>query len=256
MKLSLVQTDIIWTDKSANLAKTEKIIRELSGKTDLVILPEMFTTGFCTNRLDLAEDMKGETVQSLCRWAVKYHLAITGSFIATEEGKFFNRAFFAFPDGSIQTADKRHLFSYGHEDHYFSAGNKRLIVNYKDFNIYVLVCYDLRFPVWSRNVSNEYDLLLYVSNFPLSRMQAWDILLPARAVENQAYVCGLNRVGKDGMNIDYSGHSALYNFKGQKITTFNDYENSVKTVEISKSDLENYRSKYAVWRDADQFRIL
>ena len=255
MNISLIQTDIIWADKKANLQKTEEKIAILSGKTDLVVLPEMFSTGFCTDRIDLAETMQGLTVQTLIFWAQKYNLAITGSFIAEENGAIYNRAFFVFPNGRIETADKRHLFSLGGEDEIFTAGNEKLIVNYKGFNVCVLVCYDVRFPVWSRNVNNEYDLLVYVANFPHVRMDAWDALLKARAIENQSYVCGVNRVGEDGMNIAYSGHSVLLDFKGNEILNFFENEENIKSAEIKKNTLENFRNKYAFWKDADKFEI-
>ena len=255
MNISLIQTDIIWADKKANLQKTEEKIAILSGKTDLVVLPEMFSTGFCTDRIDLAETMQGLTVQTLIFWAQKYNLAITGSFIAEENGAIYNRAFFVFPNGRIETADKRHLFSLGGEDKIFTAGNEKLIVNYKGFNVCVLVCYDVRFPVWSRNVNNEYDLLVYVANFPHVRMDAWDALLKARAIENQSYVCGVNRVGEDGMNIAYSGHSVLLDFKGNEILNFFENEENIKSAEIKKNTLENFRNKYAFWKDADKFEI-
>lgn len=256
MIVSLCQTDIVWADKKANLINIEKELETLTGKTDLVVLPEMFTTGFCTDRLELAETMDGETVQTLIRWAKAYKLAITGSFIASEDDKIYNRAFFVKPDGEIHTADKRHLFSVGGEDRFFSAGDKRLIVNYNGFNICVLVCYDVRFPVWSRNVNNEYDLLIYTANFPHARMDAWDALLRARAIENQAYVCGLNRVGVDGADISYSGHSVMLDFKGKKICGFDENEENLKTVEIHKEPLEKFREKYAFWKDADRFEII
>lgn len=255
MNISLIQTDIIWADKKANLQKTEEKIAILSGKSDLVVLPEMFTTGFCTDRIDLAETMEDETVKTLILWAKKYNLAFTGSFIAKENDYISNRTFFVFQDGRIETADKRHLFSVGDEDKIFKSGNKKLIVNYKGFNICTLICYDVRFPVWSRNVNNEYDLLIYVANFPHVRMNAWDTLLKARAVENQAYVCGVNRVGVDGMNIAYSGHSVLLDFKGDEILKFAENEESTENAHIEKDTLENFRNKYAFWKDADEFEI-
>lgn len=256
MKVSLIQTNIFWADIKANLINIEKELVTLAGKTDLVVLPEMFTTGFCTDRLELAETMDGETVQTLIRWAKEYNLAITGSFIVCENNKIYNRAFFVNPDGEIQYADKRHLFSVGGEDRFFSAGDKRLIVNYGGFNICVLVCYDIRFPVWARNVSNVYDLLLYVASFPHKRIDAWDALLKARAIENQAYVCGVNRVGEDGANIAYSGHSVMLDFKGKELAGFSEYEENVKTVEIHKEPLDKFREKYAFWKDADRFEII
>ena len=255
MRISLVQNSIVWADKAANLQKTAEQLATLAGRTDLVVLPEMFTTGFCVGNLELAETMDGETVQSLRKWAAEYQLAITGSFIATENGKFYNRAFFVFPSGEIQTADKRHLFSMGGEQNHFSAGDKRLMVNYCGFNICVLVCYDVRFPVWSRNVNNAYDLLIYVANFPQRRISDWDYLLKARAIENQTYLCGLNRVGVDGLGIQYSGHSVLLDYKANPIVDFLENESVTKTVDLDIASLQHYRDKFSVWRDADAFKL-
>ena len=256
MKITLIQDTIHWADKTANLQKTDKQLAELAGKTDLVVLPEMFTTGFCTDQLELAETMEGETVHTLQKWAQTYNLAITGSFIANENDKIFNRGFFVFPDGKIETADKRHLFSIGGEDLYFSTGAKKLIINYCGFNIRLLVCYDVRFPVWARNVNNEYDLLIYVANFPKSRINNWDILLQARAVENQAYVCGVNCVGTDGLGIDYNGHSTLLDFKATPLLSFPENETSIQTYELNREPLLKFREKSAFWKDADKFEII
>ena len=235
MKITLIQDTIHWANKTANLQKTEKQLAELAGKTNLVVLPEMFTTGFCTDQLELAETMEGETVLTLQKWAQTYNLAITGSFIANENDKVFNRGFFVFPDGKIETADKRHLFSIGGEDLHFSAGSKKLIINYCGFNIRLLVCYDVRFPVWSRNRNNEYDLLIYTASFPHARMDAWDALLPARAIENQAFVCGVNRVGVDGENIRYSGHSVLLDYKGKTLLDFQEYSTKLYDASLKQS---------------------
>ena len=256
MKITLIQDTIHWADKTANLQKTDKQLAELAGKTNLVVLPEMFTTGFCTDQLELAETMEGETVRNLQKWAQTYNLAITGSFIANENDKIFNRGFFVFPDGKIETADKRHLFSIGGEDLYFSTGAKKLIINYCGFNIRLLVCYDVRFPVWARNVNNEYDLLIYVANFPKSRINNWDILLQARAVENQAYVCGVNCVGTDGLGIDYNGHSTLLDFKATPLLSFPENETSIQTYELNREPLLKFREKSAFWKDADKFEII
>lgn len=255
MRISLIQDTICWADKAANLKKTAEQLAALAGQTDLVVLPEMFTTGFCVENIDLAETMDGDTVESLRRWALKYRFAIAGSFIATENGKVFNRAFFVFPTGEIHTADKRHLFSMGGEHLHFSAGNKRLLINYCGFNICILVCYDVRFPVWSRNVNNEYDLLVYVANFPQRRISDWDNLLKARAIENQVFVCGVNRVGMDGMGVEYSGHSVLLDFKANQIIGFSENESAVQTSNLNIEPLKDYRQKFAVWRDADKFDI-
>lgn len=255
MKITLVQDIIYWADIKANLQKLEKQVRDLAGKTDLVVLPEMFTTGFCTMQPDLAEGMDGETVRTLKRIAKQYNLALAGSFIAAESGFNYNRGFFVFPDGQFETADKRHLFTIGGEHRYFKAGDKRLIVNYKGFNICLLICYDLRFPVWARNVDNAYDLLIYVANFPKNRIGNWDILLQARAVENQAYVCGVNRVGTDGSGIEYNGHSVLLDYLAQPLLSFNENEMSVQTFELDKAVLDRFRTKSAFWKDADRFVI-
>jgi len=255
MRITLIQDIIFWADKAANIQKVEDQLILLAGKTDLVVLPEMFTTGFCTEKLQLAEKMDGVTVHTLKTWAVKYKMAITGSFIANEDEKIYNRAFFVFPSGEIETADKRHLFSLGGEHEHFTAGDKRLIVNYEGFNILVLVCYDVRFPVWSRNVNAGFDLIIYVANFPQRRIIDWDILLQARAVENQAYVCGVNRVGVDGLGIDYDGHSALLDFKAKPLLNFPENKTSIQTAVITTEPLARYRHKFDVLRDADTFDI-
>ncbi len=255
MRISLVQDNIYWAEKATNLQKTEVQIASLSGKTDLAVLPEMFTTGFCTDQLILAETMDGESVKMLKHWAEKYKMAITGSFIASDNNKYYNRAFFVFPDGKIETSDKRHLFTMGGEQNYFSPGEKRLILDYCGFNIFLLVCYDLRFPVWSRNRNNEYDLLIYVANFPENRIRNWDILLKARAIENQTYVCGVNRIGEDGAGISYNGHSILLDYNAKTLLTFPENETSIQTFEIKIEALEVFRNKFSVWKDADKFEI-
>lgn len=255
MRISLVQDTIFWADKAANLQKVSGQLALLSGETDLVVIPEMFTTGFCTNELHLAETLEGETVKMLKKWAIQFNLAIAGSFIATENDKIYNRAFFVFPSGEFQTADKRHLFSMGDEHLHFSAGDKRMIVNYCGFNICLLVCYDLRFPVWARNVNNEYDLLIYVANFPERRIADWDILLKARAIENQSYVCGVNRIGTDGLGIAYNGHSALLDFKANPLLSFPENNFSIQTTQLTIEPLRLFRQKFAVWKDADGFEI-
>ena len=256
MRISLIQTDIIWANRQANIHNTERVLTTLAGKTDLAVLPEMFTTGFCVDRMDLAETMTGETIQSLKKWASQWNMAITGSFIATENEHIYNRAFFVFPNGSIRTADKRHLFSMGKENEIFTSGNEKLVVNYKGFNIFILVCYDLRFPVWSRNVNNAYDMLIYVANFPHARVHVWDVLLQARALENQAYVCGVNRVGTDNMGLTYSGHSVLLNAKAEALASFQENESGTRTIDISLKKLSEFREKFAVWKDSDNFKIL
>jgi omega-amidase len=255
MRISLIQDSIVWADKVANLEKVGAQIKSLVGETDLVVLPEMFTTGFCTDQLHLAETMEGETVKQLKVWAALYQLAIVGSFIATENDKIYNRSFFVFPTGEIEIADKRHLFSLGGEDKFFSAGDKSLLVNYKGFNIRVIVCYDIRFPVWTRNTDNAYDLLICVANFPQRRISDWDVLLKARALENQVYVCGVNRVGVDGLGIPYSGHSILLDAQAKTLLSFPENESAIETATLSLEALQHYRSKFSVWLDADEFDL-
>lgn len=256
MRITLVQDIIHWADKKTNLAKTEKQLAEVSGTTDLVVLPEMFTTGFCTDQLDLAETIEGETVFKIKDWAQKFNIAIAGSYIATENSRYYNRGFFAFPNGEIEFVDKRHLFSVGGEDKFFSHGENKPIIRYCGFNIRLLVCYDIRFPVWARNIENEYDLLIYVANFPASRVKNWDILLKARAIENQAYVCGVNCTGTDGKGIYYNGHSALLDFKASNLLTFPDDASCILTYDLQIAPLTHFREKSAFWKDADKFEIL
>lgn len=256
MRLSLIQDTIAWADKPANLHRVECQLEQLAGQTDLVVLPEMFTTGFCTDRMDLAEDMQGPTMQAIRQWTAGFGLAVSGSFLAKEHGRYYNRAFLALPDGGMYTADKRHLFEPGGEGRLLSSGDRRLIVPYKGFNICVLVCYDLRFPVWSRNVDNAYDLLIYVANWPAVRANTWSVLLEARAMENLAYVCGVNRIGEGGDGLLYSGGSKVVDAKGDVMLAMPDGQHAVATVELSKDALERVRTKFPVWRDADRFKLL
>jgi predicted amidohydrolase len=254
MKITLIQTDIFWAEKAKNLQKMHENLAQFAGKTDLVVLPEMFSTGFCVERIDLAETMSGETIETLKLWAKKFNFAIAGSFFAKDNNKCFNRAFFVLPNGEIQTADKRHVFSLAKENETITAGNSRLTINYKGVNICLLVCYDIRFPVWSRNVDNAYDLLVYVANFPDKRIDVWDALLPARAIENQAFVCGVNRVGADGNGFAHSGHSAFFDYKGKKTLSFEENAAEEKTIEIDIEKLKDFRTKYPFWKDADKFK--
>jgi len=256
MKISIVQDKIYWADKAANFVAVEKHLSALEGNTDLVVLSELFSTGFCTSLPELAETMEGDTVRWLKDCALKYRIAITGSFMATDAGKNFNRGFFVFPDGRIETADKRHLFSMGGENLHFAAGNKKLLVAYKGFNIQILVCYDLRFPIWARNVDNGYDLLIFVANFPEKRIRNWDILLQARAIENQSYVCGVNCVGNDGAGIAYNGHSVLLDYVATPLLSCPENQTSVLTYELSIEPLQRFRTKSPFWKDADRFNYL
>ena len=255
LSISMVQSHIIWEDKKKNLEYYGKLLRRASGKTDIVILPETFTTGFSMHVEQLADTMDGITIRTIKEWAKIYNLAIVGSFIAQEDRKFFNRSFFVIPDGQIYLYDKRHLFRMAGEDQSFSAGDKLTIVPYKGWNICLQVCYDLRFPVWSRNVRNKYDLLIYVANWPEARKKVWKTLLQARAIENMAYVCGVNRVGDDGKGVVYRGNSMLISPKGDILADAGKRENIIRTCNLNYGDLERLRMKFPVWKDVDVFEL-
>ncbi len=251
LRLSLLQTDIRWEDKTENLSHIETEIRKLAGHTDLAVLPEMCTTGFTMHSRELAESVDGPTLQRLLSLSSASHTALAGSFICREEDAFYNRAFLLTPQGDCHFYDKRHLFRMGGEDRSFSAGINRPVFTYKGWNILLQVCYDLRFPVWSRNRGCEYDLALYVANWPASRIRVWETLLAARSIENQAYVCGVNRVGKDGEGILYNGHSLLFNAKGEPLVSLDQSTETLCTVQIDKDSLLQFREKFPVWKDAD-----
>lgn len=257
MRISLVQTNIIWENKLQNLALLHSKLERLKGKTDLVVLPEMFSTGFTMNSSALAETNEGETIRSLKEWSRTFQVALAGSFIATEKGHYFNRAFFLTPSGEAYYYDKKHLFRMGKEPMAFTAGQAPSpIISYKGWNICLSVCYDLRFPVWLRNQENKYDLLIVVASWPDVRRYAWEILLAARALENQSYVCGVNRIGDDGNGIHHSGQSVLLNARGEKLVEFNDNEENIHTSSIDIEELNKFREKFPAWKDADSFSII
>jgi len=257
MNVTLIQHNIFWEDKQANLLHYERILAELSGKTDLVVLPEMCATGFSMNVDALAESNDGPTLTELSRMASSYGIAITGSFIAKDafSDRAFNRGFFLHPDGNADFRDKRHLFRMGEEASHFLPGNDNSIISYKGWNIRLLVCYDLRFPVWSRNVGNEYDLLLVCANWPESRRKVWSNLLVARALENQCYVCGVNRIGPDGLGLNHAGDSCLIDAYGNALTSIEPGAETVQTASIDLDSLNRFRDKFPVWKDADAFTL-
>lgn len=263
MRVSILQTDIVWEDKQANLRLLHDKLTMLNEDTDLVVLPEMFSTGFSMNSSMLAEPVDGTTIEMLQQWAKEFGVAITGSFIAhdmlRQSGKphCYNRAFFITPEGENHYYDKRHLFRMGSEPEHFMPGkNPRHIIQYRGWNILLLVCYDLRFPVWSRNINNEYDLLIYVANWPESRQSAWDTLLRARAIENQCYVCGVNRIGTDANNISYKGGSVIYSPKAEVMTHVPDNQEGISTSTLDLSALKTFRERFPVWKDADRFKLI
>lgn len=259
IRIALVQTDLHWQDKTANLAMLEEKIWSLKGKVDLIILPEMFPTGFSMAAPKLAEPMN----LTVCKWmkqlSAQTQATITGSAIISEGGKFFNRLLWVNPGGQIEHYDKRHLFRMAKEDETFSPGKILPVFNLKGWNFCPQVCYDLRFPVWSRNGRDDgnagYDIVFYIASWPAARVSAWDALLPARAIENLSYSIGVNRVGIDGNGILYSGHSAAYDFKGEKIADLAESE-EIQIISFSAANLEEYRAKFPAWRDSDSFKIL
>ena len=248
MRITTIQYDIVWEDKVTNLKNLTSKINTI--QSDVIVLPEMFTTGFTMNPKPFAESMTGKTIQWMKEIALTKDLAICGSIIIREEDKYFNRFIWVNPDGTIYHYDKRHLFL--NEDQNYTPGDKKLIIEYRGWKICPLICYDLRFPVWSRN-SEDYDILIYVANWPDKRKQAWRSLLVARAIENQCYVIGVNRVG-EGDGLVYSGGTSLINALGEVQYT-NSHIEEVFTVTLSKYDLDKIRTQLPFLEDKDNFSI-
>jgi len=258
LTITTIQTNLLWEEKSANLRLLEEKIAAIENKTEIVILPEMFTTGFSMNPSAFAETMDGETVEWMKRVSKENGIVLTGSLMIEEEGKYYNRLIWMLPNGEFGYYNKRHLFAYGEEDKHYTAGNKRLIASVKGWKINLQVCYDLRFPVWARQQSSEiapeYDLLIYVANWPERRSHAWKTLLCARAIENQCYVVGVNRVGTDGNNIYHSGNSLVIDPLGQVLYHMAD-EEDINTITLFKAKLDETREKFPFWKDADAFGL-
>jgi omega-amidase len=258
LKVSLIQADLHWEEIDANLGMFEEMIWEIEEETDLIILPEMFTTGFSMNAEQLAEPPGAKTFKWMRQMASQKKAAITGSYIVKDGDDYFNRLYFVYPDGSSEQYDKRHTFNLAGEGEKYTAGEERLIVEYKGWKICPLICYDLRFPVWARsqkkeNELYEYDLLLYVANWPDTRINAWDALLKARAIENHAYCAAVNRIGTDAFPKDYPGHSAIYSFNGDELG-FSGKEEII-TCKLSASHLAEYRERFPFQADGDEFEI-
>ncbi|MEB2776904.1 amidohydrolase [Algoriphagus sp. D3-2-R+10] len=259
LSIALIQTQLYWKDKVANLAMLEEKLWEIEKEVDLIILPEMFPTGFSMDAAELAEPMN----LTICKWmqqmAEQKNATITGSAIIQVDGNYFNRLLWVSPDGMIQHYDKRHLFRMADEDHSFSAGDRLPIFELKGWKICPQVCYDLRFPIWCRNRMIDgqlaYDLIFYIASWPAARVSAWDALLPARAIENLAYSIGVNRVAEDGNGIKYNGHSAAYDYKGNSLGFLGE-EEKFCIVTLDKLALDSYREKFPAWMDSDNFSIL
>jgi predicted amidohydrolase len=258
LRVALVQTDLHWQDKTANLALLEEKIWSLKNTCDLIVLPEMFPTGFSMESAALAEPMNLQVHKWMKQLAAQTGAVITGSAIISEGGNFYNRLLWVAPTGSTQTYDKRHLFRMANEDASFAAGAQLPVFELKGWKICPQICYDLRFPVWARNQwkagEAAYDLLFYVASWPAARVSAWDALLPARAIENLSYSIGVNRVGIDGNQIPYNGHSAVYDFKGEKLLDLGE-QDQVRVISLDSKALEEYRSKFPAWKDADPFTL-
>ncbi len=254
MKIALIQAPLIWENREENRNYFKDKINSIQEEIDLVVLPEMFLTGFTMHPENVAEIMDGETILMLKSLAKSKNTAIAGSLIIRENGKFYNRLVFIFPSGEIRNYDKRHLFSLAGEEKIYTSGNEKLIVEYKGWKICPLICYDLRFPVFSRNVE-DYDLLIYVANWPTQRIQAWDILLKARAVENMCYTVGVNRIGEDGNNHPYSGHSQVVDFLGNYIIEPQTSE-EIFIVDLDKNQMLETRQKLGFLNDKDDFSLL
>ena len=271
--ITLVQSNLIWENKSANLEMFSKKISALNDRMEVLVLPEMFNTGFSMNVVEMAESMEGPTVHWMKKTAAEKKVVLTGSLIVKDGEKYFNRLLWVLPNGTLGVYDKRHLFAYGGEDEPFAPGNKRLIASVKGWRINLLICYDLRFPVWSRqsvplrplgdgtfvkadnvNSQPEYDVLVYVANWPERRVHAWKTLLQARAIENQCYVIGVNRTGQDGKGLNYSGDSMVVDPMGEIIQTASN-EEAIFTCALSLEKLTSVRQKLPFLKDADPFIV-
>lgn len=265
MKVTLIQTHLYWENREKNIAHFNNLIDQIEEETDLIVFPEMFTTGFTMNPAALSEPTDGPTLHWMKKKASEKNAVLTGSVAVKEGLNYFNRLFWVDPHGSVSVYNKRHLFRTAGEDQHYFPGDKRIITQIKDWKICPMICYDLRFPVWSRNTFKqtsslyceaEYDVLLYVANWPEVRNYSWKQLLIARAIENQCYVIGVNRIGKDGNDFAHSGDSMIVNPRGEIISKTKANEESVETIALDKIDLEEFRKNFPTGLDADAFKIL
>ena len=257
LSFSIIQTNLFWEDKGANLTHLEQKIMGIESYTEIIVLPEMFSTGFSMQPEIHAETMDGPTIDWMRRLSETKKAIITGSLIIKEEDKFYNRLIWMLPNGELGYYDKRHLFAFAGEDQHYTAGNKRLIASVKGWKINLQICYDLRFPVWARQTKgteSEYDVLLYVANWPEKRNHAWKTLLTARAIENQCVTIGVNRVGLDGNNNAHSGDSLIVGPLGE-VLYHCAYEEDVFNITLQKEEIANARSQFPFWKDADFFHI-
>ncbi|MCC6385190.1 MAG: amidohydrolase [Bacteroidia bacterium] len=258
LRITIVQAKLFWENKKGNLNHFTTLLKKVKkDSTDVLILPEMFTTGFSMDSKKLAESMQGEGVEWMREKAAGLNAAVTGSLIIKEGNDYFNRLIWINPDGNIFHYDKRHLFRMAKEDNYFSSGSEKLVIEFREWRICPMICYDLRFPVWCRNiVSRRYDLILFIASWPERRIEHWKQLLVARAIENQSYVAGVNRVGTDGNKIAYNGNSVVLDSRGKKLSRTRAGVQSVETVKLSALELEKTRRVLPFLNDADEFELL
>lgn len=258
MKVTIIQTHLHWEDREKNLTLFDQLLDAVNEPTDLIVLPEMFTTGFSMNPEKTSELHKTKTFDWLQKKAKEKNAIITGSVAIEENGKYYNRLHWIQPNGESDFYDKRHLFRMAKEDEKYTMGDKKIIKKIGDWKIMPLICYDLRFPVWSRNFKNQepdYDVLIYVANWPEVRNYPWKQLLIARAIENQCYVVGVNRIGKDANGFDHSGDSVIINPRGEIISTTKAHEESIETISLDKNYLKEFRKVFPVSLDSDNFEL-
>ncbi|MGD9899248.1 MAG: amidohydrolase [Calditrichaceae bacterium] len=254
LNITIIQADLVWEDSAKNISRFDAKIESITESVDLIVLPEMFTTGFSMKARQLAEQADGSSVKWMLKKSAQKKVDLVGSLIINDNGKFFNRLFWAKPDGQLFSYDKRHLFRMADEHKTYSAGNKTLTVDLKGWKIRPFVCYDLRFPVWCRNKNNEYDMAVFIANWPERRSNHWRALLAARAIENQCYVAGVNRVGRDGNGIEYIGDSSIIDPLGNELV-HQRLNEMISSVRLSQHSLSGYREKFPAWMDGDSFEI-
>lgn len=254
ISIALLQYPIHWADKEENIRLTEQRVQAIAGKADIALLPEMFSTGFCTDRPDLAEPIDGETMHRLQHLSDTTGVAVAGSFICKEKERLYNRGFLVSPYAAPQFSDKAHLYAHGGEDRFFTKGEERKVWEYKGVKMRMLICYDLRFPIYARNrTGHDYDILLVSANWPECRIQYWDALIAARATENQCYICAANPVGNDGLGLHYNGHSIAYDTRLQPLAQPADNEEGTYIATFNIDTLHHFRQTLPLWKDADTF---
>ena len=255
LKVVIIQSDLVWENPKQNRKNFSEKIKSISNKVDVIVLPEMFSSGFTMNAEAVAETVDGKTVAWMQKKALKTGAAIVGSLIILEHKKYYNRLLFVEPSGAITTYNKRHTFTLAGENKIYTAGTEKVVIDYKGWRICPMVCYDLRFPVWARNVEN-YDVLFYVANWPKPRVVAWDTLLKARAIENMCYVIGVNRIGLDEAQNEYSGNSAVYDVLGNVISNIKPNKEQIEVITLDKNHIQFYRNKLKFLDDKDAFTLV